>query len=169
MSSNVLLWPSRSTAYWVTLAILLLVGSVGDLFLGRHIFTARSSSELSNTTEIWIFQWKITKLKGDWSICWNKEMLKVLGLVRLEKGRKTERNLLVLKTDKENGDMLLSFAFSKCRGDNGQKMKYKKFHPDIRKYTFCFWACPTGCSESLCSLSVESFKTLLHTVMSNLL
>lgn len=64
-----LLWLSRSTVYWVTLAILLLIGSGGDLFLGRHTSTARPSFEISNITEIWILLWKATKLNRGWTIC----------------------------------------------------------------------------------------------------
>lgn len=79
-------------------------------------------------------------------------MLKLLGLFELEKGRKTEGNLLVFINDKEDGDILLSIVFSKSRRDNGQKLKYNKCYLNIRKNIFLFWECQTGCSESLCSL-----------------
>lgn len=163
MSSNVLLWQRRLTAYWVTLAILLLVGSGGDLFLGRHISTARPSSRLSNTTEIWVLLWKATKLSRGWSVCWYREMPKVLGLFKLEKGRKTEGNILLFITDKEHGDILLSVVFSKRRRDNGQKLKYKKFHLNIRKKNILFLRVPNRLlRKSVQSLSVEAFKTLLQ-------
>lgn len=49
---------------------------------------------------------------------------------------KTEENLLVFITDKEDGDILLSVVISKYRRDNGQKLKYTKFHLSIRKKHF---------------------------------
>lgn len=154
MSSNVLLWQRRLTAYWVTLAILLLVGSGGDLFLGRHISTARPSSRLSNTTEIWVLLCKATKLSRGWSICWYKEMPKVLGLFKLEKGRKTEGNILLFITDKEHGDILLSVVFSKRRRDNGQKLKYKKFHLNIRKKKHFVSESAQQVTQKVCAVSV---------------
>lgn len=81
-------------------------------------------------------------------------MPKVLGLFKLEKGRKTEGNILLFITDKEHGDILLSVVFSKRRRDNGQKLKYKKFHLNIRKKKIFVSESAQQVTQKVCAVSV---------------